>query len=133
LQSIIETIPMRIFWKDKNSRYIGCNSNFARDAGFNNVNEIIGKYDDDLAWQARADYYRAIDLEVMQLAVPKASYEELEKTVDGHEMILKSSKIPLRQDSGEVIGVLGIYEDITQIKKSEAEQIINRERLNFAL
>lgn len=133
LQSIIETIPMRIFWKDKNSRYIGCNSNFARDAGFNNVNEIIGKYDDDLAWQARADYYRAIDLEVMQRAVPKASYEELEKTADGHEMILKSSKIPLRQDSGEVIGVLGIYEDITQIKKSEAEQIINRERLNFAL
>jgi diguanylate cyclase (GGDEF)-like protein/PAS domain S-box-containing protein len=124
---------MRIFWKDKNSRYIGCNSNFARDAGFNNVNEIIGKYDDDLAWQVRADYYRAIDLEVMQLGVPKASYEELEKTADGHEMILKSSKIPLRQDSGEVIGVLGIYEDITQIKKSEAEQIINRERLNFAL
>ena len=133
LQSIIETIPMRIFWKDKNSRYIGCNSNFARDAGFNNVNEIIGKYDDDLAWQVRADYYRAIDLEVMQLGVPKASYEELEKTADGHEMILKSSKIPLRQNSGEVIGVLGIYEDITQIKKSEAEQIINRERLNFAL
>lgn len=59
LQLIIETIPMRIYWKDINSHYIGCNNKFARDAGLRHANEVTGKHDADLGWVAHNEDYRA--------------------------------------------------------------------------
>src|SRR5690606_29796689 len=61
LQTIIETIPMRIFWKDQESRFLGCNTAFAHDAGLESPEEIIGRTDYDLIWEKDADAYRADD------------------------------------------------------------------------
>ncbi len=121
LQSIIETIPMRVFWKDKNSRYLGSNTAFAKDAGKNHPNDIIGKLDQDLAWKTEAERYQADDNEVIRDGKAKIAFEEPQTTPAGKQIILRTSKVPLRSSTDQVIGILGVYEDITDRKKSENE------------
>ncbi len=61
LQSILDNIPQPVFWKDRNSVFLGCNRAFAIDGGLNDAAEIVGKTDFDLAWSGQADLYRADD------------------------------------------------------------------------
>ncbi|GAB4236793.1 MAG: hypothetical protein Kow00109_10450 [Acidobacteriota bacterium] len=116
LQLILDTVPVRIFWKDRNSVYQGCNRPFALDAGLEDPTEIIGKTDFDLGWAREADLYRADDARVMESGEPLIGYEEPQHTPDGGVRWLRTSKVPLRDDSGEIVGVLGTYEDITERK-----------------
>ena len=71
LQSVLDTIPVRVFWKDKDSRYLGCNSLFLKDAGIKLQEDIIGKEDTELPWKERAEFYRSDDSEVMQSDIAK--------------------------------------------------------------
>jgi PAS domain S-box-containing protein len=116
LQAIVENVPIRVFWKDVELRYLGCNIVFSRDAGMSCPEEIHGKDDFQLAWRDRAEQYRADDREVMHSGIPKLGYEERQTTPDGKTIWLRTSKVPLRDGNGTVIGVLGIYDDITQSK-----------------
>jgi PAS domain S-box-containing protein len=59
LQVVIDTAPMRVFWKDTESRYLGCNPAFAIDAGKSSPSEVIGRVHHDLAWSTQAEAYRA--------------------------------------------------------------------------
>ncbi|MBS4057346.1 MAG: PAS domain S-box protein [Bacteroidales bacterium] len=119
LQLVLNSIPQRIFWKDKNLNYLGCNNTFANDAGLNEPEELIGKNDYELSWKANADQYRADDTNVIQSGVPKVQFEEPQLKPDGHTMWLRTNKAPLFDKSGNIIGVLGTYEDISQAKKAE--------------
>ena len=121
LQTIIDTTPMRIFWKDKESRYLGCNPAFAMDAGLTHPREMIGKSDFELSWNAQAEIYRRDDQQVMNSEIPKSAYEEPQVTPDGRNIWLRTSKVPLRNNEKQVIGILGVYEDITERKQSEQE------------
>jgi len=121
LQAIINTSPVRIFWKDKELRYLGCNPAFAKDAGEARPDDLIGKNDYQLSWKAQAELYRADDRLIMDSGIPKLSYEEPQTTPDGHYIWLRTSKVPLRNKEHETIGVLGIYEDITESKHAEEE------------
>ena len=58
LEGIINAIPVSVFWKDKNLNYLGCNEIFARDLGFNDPKDIIGKNDYQLSSRDRAELYR---------------------------------------------------------------------------
>ena len=122
LQLIMDNIPQYIFWKDKESVYLGCNQNFATAAGLSNPNEIIGKTDYDLPWSKEdADFYRAVDQRVMQRNIPEVNFEEPQTMSDGLTKWLRTSKIPLKNTDGKVIGILGTYEDITQRKETELQ------------
>lgn len=121
LGEIIENIPVRIFWKDRECRYLGCNNAFALDAGLSAPDDIIGKDDFRLAWKEQAEIYRADDRSVMASGIPKLNYDEPQTTPDGRKIWLRTSKVPLRDESGNVTGILGIYEDITSRKKTELE------------
>ena len=118
-EGIINTIPVRVFWKDRNLIYLGCNEAFARDAGFENPNDLVGKDDFQLAWRDKADLYRADDRQVIESGDPKLSIEEPLLTSGGTLLSLLTNKIPLRNAQGEITGVLGTYMDITDRKKSE--------------
>lgn len=120
LQSVVEHTPMRVFWKDRSSCYLGCNSLFARDAGYESPGEIIGKTDFELGWRDHAESYRADDRLVMDCTTTKLGYEEPQTTPDGRTVWLRTSKVPLFEANQKVIGVLGIYEDITERKATEA-------------
>ncbi|MDD5365833.1 MAG: PAS domain S-box protein [Gallionellaceae bacterium] len=126
---IIETIPMRVFWKDRDLRYLGCNTLFAHDAGMADPDTMIGKTDFDMGWQDRAELYRADDRRVMDTNNPTLSYDEPQTTPDGGRIWLRTSKVPLRNEAHETIGVMGVYEDITESKL--AAQALEESELRF--
>jgi len=119
LQSVLDNIPARVFWKDQNSVYRGCNRLFAQDAGEKSPAEIIGKSDFDMAWAERAKLYMADDQRVMTHNRPKLNYEETQIQGSGKNQWLETSKIPLLDEKGEVQGILGTYQDITKRKEAE--------------
>lgn len=119
LQLVLDTIPVRVFWKDRDSVYLGCNKLFANDAGLEHPHELIGKTDYDMGWAEQADLYRADDKLVMESRNPKLNYEEPQTTPDGDKIWLETSKIPLTNNDGQVIGMLGSYSDITERKNSQ--------------
>ncbi|MFO7445212.1 MAG: PAS domain-containing protein [Ignavibacteriaceae bacterium] len=127
LQLILDTIPQRVFWKDKNLNYLGCNKEFAKDAGANSPEEMIGKSDYDYGWKNEAELYRNDDKKVMESNTPKINFEEAQTRPDKTVGWLKTSKVPLRDKDGNVIGILGTYEDITESKKSQ--EILQHERM----
>ena len=122
LDSVIQAAPVRVFWKDKTLRYLGGNDLFARDAGLEHAEELIGKSDFDLSWRDQAEDYQAADLEVLRSGTPKLNIEEPQTTPDGRTIFLHTSKVPLYNEDGSLIGVLGVYLDITDRKRAE-EQI----------
>ena len=119
LQTIVDTAPLRVFWKDRESRYLGCNPAFARDAGMDGAADLIGKDDYQLAWTAQADRYQADDRRVMANDEALLGYEQPQTTPDGGTIWLRTSKVPLHDRQGQVMGVLGISEDITEQKREE--------------
>jgi PAS domain S-box-containing protein/putative nucleotidyltransferase with HDIG domain len=132
LEDIIESIPIRVFWKDKELRYLGCNTLFAQDAGFSNPKELIGKTDLDMGWQEQARLYQEDDRRVIASGLSRLGYEEPQTTPDGQTLWLRTSKVPLHNDAHETIGVLGIYDDITQYKQMEEDLRLSESRLKEA-
>ncbi|MBF2016199.1 MAG: PAS domain S-box protein [Rivularia sp. T60_A2020_040] len=130
LQLAIDNVPHSVFWKDRNSVYLGCNRNFAEDAGINKPEDIVGKSDYDLPWtQEEADYYRKCDRQVMDNGIPEANIIETQLQADGNLFWLDTTKIPLRDNQGNVVGILGIYENITERKQlEESLKILEREQ-----
>jgi PAS domain S-box-containing protein len=118
-EGIINTIPMRVFWKDKDLVFLGCNKAFARDAGFLDPKDLVGKNDSQMSWRAQAELYRADDRQVIESGRPKLFIEEPQTTPDGKTITLLTSKLPLRNAQGEITGVLGTYMDITERKQIE--------------
>jgi len=119
LKGIINTIPVRVFWKDRNLNYLGCNSIFLKDAGLTDQNEIIGKDDYMMTWRNQAELYRSDDKEVIDSGNAKLNFEEPQTTPDGNNLILLTNKLPLRNSKGEISGLLGTYLEITERKQAE--------------
>ncbi len=129
LEGILDSIPARVFWKDKDLIYLGCNSAFARDAGFASSQEVIGKDDYQMGWRDQADLYRSADREVIEHGVSMLLYEEPQTSPTGDTITLLTSKLPLRSATGEITGVLGTYMDITEVKHMQA-QLAQSDRLS---
>ena len=119
LQSVLDTIPVRVFWKGLDSNYLGCNRPFALDAGLHSPEEIIGRNDFEMGWAEQAELYRSDDRLVMESGRPKLGYEEPQTTPDGGRIWLLTNKVPLVDAEGKIKGVLGTYEDITRSKEME--------------
>lgn len=124
LQTVLDTIPIRVFWKDRDSRYLGCNTLFARDAGEAGAAGVIGKLDAQLACRDHAAHYRSDDLAVMASGQHKLAYEEPQTTPHGENHWLRISKVPLRSLDQQIIGVLGVYDDITAAKRAQEEMLL---------
>ena len=118
LQTVIETLPMRVFWKDRDSRYLGCNTLFARDGAEHSPTSVVGKDDFQLGWRDQAELYRADDRRVMESGLARLLFEEPQTTPEGGAIWLRTSKVPLQSASGAIIGVLGVYEDITEERRT---------------
>lgn len=121
LQTILASIPVRVFWKDVNLRYLGGNAAFAADAGLSAPSLLVGQDDHALPWREQADGFRADDQWVIESGQAKLAYEEFLARPDGRKVWLQTSKVPLRNQQGEVLGVLGVYDDITVRKETEVQ------------
>jgi diguanylate cyclase (GGDEF)-like protein/PAS domain S-box-containing protein len=121
LSTVIDNLPIGIFWKGRNLRFLGGNSRFAKDAGRASAQELIGHDDLEVAEPDRALRYRQDDLEVLASGRPKLFFEERFVDQSGKPRWNRVSKVPLRDADGAVFGVLGIYDDISAQKRLEAQ------------
>ena len=128
LRTIIDTVPVRIFWKDKDSTYIGCNKLFAKDAGYEDQSSLIGKNDFELSWKNEAQGYIDDDQKVISTGKERLSYEEEQTQKNGKHIWVSTSKTPLLDENKEIVGVLGTYIDITEQKEAlfEIEKAKNK-------
>ncbi len=139
LEGIINSISVRVFWKNKDLVYLGCNLVFAQDAGFSDPKDLIGKDDFQMGWRDQAELYRSGDRQVMESGIPILLNEEPQTTPEGKTIILLTNKIPLKNAKGEIYGILGTSMNVTertaavqQIKlKNEELQKINAEKDKF--
>ncbi len=114
VENLIELLPFPIYWKDRQSRYVGCNSSFAKYAGWNTPGEVAGKTDFDMRWQEAADVHRAEDQFLIKNCAQKNARVEPEVAPGGSIAWMRTAKIPLRDHRQRVIGVLGFYYDVTE-------------------
>jgi PAS domain S-box-containing protein len=129
LEEVISHIPIYVFWKDREGRYLNCNQRFASVAGVGNRENIVGKTDYELLWRREdAELIRRNDFSVMTSGRPLLDVEETHLQADGGTATFLTSRVPLKGESGEVIGVLGICSDITRRKREEEELRESRDR-----
>lgn len=121
VNDILDSVPQSIFWKNKNSVYMGCNKVFAKMAGFNSPKEIIGKTDYDLPWpEEDTEKYLKDDREIIEKNTIRRNIEEHLYTAEGDDMIISTTKIPLLDINDQIIGILGVFDDITERIKSNS-------------
>ncbi len=118
LQAVLDNIPARVFWKDTDLRYLGCNPLFAQDAGFEKPEELLGKDDFAMTWRDQAELYRSDDRAIIDSGEPRLLFEEPQTTPSGGQIELLTSKVPLRDAQGAIVGVLGTYLDVTERKRA---------------
>jgi PAS domain S-box-containing protein len=117
-KTLTENIPVKIFHKDRSSVYVACNKNYADDLHIS-PEQIEGKTDYDFHPPDLADKYRQDDGRVMESGA--TSLFEEEYVLDSRRIIIQTVKTPLRDDAGKVIGILGVFRDISARKKAEDE------------
>lgn len=120
---LIENLPQRIFYKDKDSRYVSCNEIYARDLKIR-PDEIVGKTDYEFFPKALAEKYRADDRRIMH----SEKTEDIEEKyiIDGQELFVHTIKTPMRDEKGHMGGVLGMFWDITEKVAFQMESIRSR-------
>ncbi|MHC1760093.1 MAG: PAS domain S-box protein [Negativicutes bacterium] len=113
---LMDTIPMKIFYKDLNSVYIWCNDPYAKDLKIAAAS-IAGKTDYEFYREDLAEKYRVDDRRVMQ----NGEVEQLEESYvqDGQEAFIRTIKAPVKDAAGKVLGLLGIFTDITSSKLAQ--------------
>ena len=132
LQNIVNTVPIRIFWKDIDGVYRGANKLLLEDAQLDSLDELIGKTDFDMPWaDTEAQSYKDDDLKVINSGIAKINFEETQTTDDGEQLTVLTSKVPLRDINGKVIGALGTYSDITKMRNMEDELERQKQQLIF--
>ena len=118
LKSIIGALPHAVFWKDANSRYRGCNKKFAVLMGHDKPSQIIGKTDYDIEINKElADLYSKHYTEVMKTGIGLLNVEQTHQLPDGTEVDVLTSVVPLKDTTGKVTGVIGVFRQTAEIEK----------------
>jgi PAS domain S-box-containing protein len=118
LRSLIDTLPHMIWLKDPQGIYLACNHRFEQFFGASE-REIVGKTDYDFVDKPLADFFRAHDRAAMEKNGPSVNEEEIAFACDGHRELLETTKKPMRTAAGDLIGVLGIAHDISELRSKE--------------
>ncbi len=121
LAGILNSVPQSIFWKDRQSVYLGCNDVFAREVGLPGSAAVVGKTDFDLPFPREdAEAYRLDDQQVLGSGEPKRHILERMVRGDGQVRIVETTKVQLRDGQDAVYGVLGVFEDVTERENAGA-------------
>lgn len=122
LNSLVNTIPDAVFFKDRQGRIIRANQSMAKDAGFQDASELIGKTDQEV-WSGELHAETAIDEQrIMETGEPIVNKEEMPIAKGGDPRWVLVTKMPLFDADKEVIGLFGVARDITQIKLQELDR-----------
>ncbi len=118
IRGVVANIPGGVFWKDRAGVFLGCNEKFARDNGRATPGEVVGRTDRDLGYPAeQLAAFAAADRRVLETGEPVFNVEAPLAQADGSAGTALVSKAPLRDAAGAVVGVLGVYQDVTEAKR----------------
>ena len=132
LRTLIDNLPDFIFVKDRESRFLLINLAAARLVGMADPQEVLGKSEFDLHPHATAIRYSSRDQEVMQSGKSQVNIQESAIDPNGNRIDLLTTKVPLRDADGRVIGVIGIARNITARVRAETELLKARETAEAA-
>ncbi|TVQ63352.1 MAG: response regulator [Spirulina sp. DLM2.Bin59] len=128
LQTVLDTFPLAVFWKNCNLEYVGCNSKFVKSLGLDSPEAVIGKDDFDFYDDSEALTYRAVDRQVIESGLPILNVIKEVVFADGTLHWLEINKLALRDWCSNIIGVVGTFQDITDRKMSQIQlEKTNRE------
>lgn len=119
-RTLVNTIPDLIWLKDADGVFLNCNRTFERYFGAKEA-DIIGKTDYDFVDKELADFFREHDRKAMAAGKPSSNEEWITFADDGQRALLYTTKIPMHDVKGRLIGVLGVGRDITGLKRTEQE------------
>jgi diguanylate cyclase (GGDEF)-like protein/PAS domain S-box-containing protein len=120
LEAFLENIPDNVFFKDRDSRFIRISDAMATYFGLSDPSKAVGKSDADMFSAEHAREALADEQKIMLTGEPTVGREEKETWPDGHETWVLTTKVPLRNRRGQVIGTMGIARDMTERVQSEA-------------
>ncbi|MES9945603.1 MAG: PAS domain S-box protein [Candidatus Thiodiazotropha sp.] len=118
LRTLFQTLPDLIWLKDPEGKYLACNQNFERFFGAKE-DDILGKTDYDFLSEEQAEFFRAKDQAAIDAGESVSNKEWITFADDGHRALLLTTKCPIIDESGGLIGVLGIGRDITSLHQTE--------------
>ena len=131
--NLIDHVPAKIFWKNKDLIYQGCNDSFLKSLNLKSKKDIIGKSDFDLpVLKKDSEKFRADDMQVMLSKKAKLNIEESQVLSNGNIQHLLTSKVPIFDKKNNVIGIIAIYADITHLKNIERKLKITTKKAEAA-
>ena len=119
--TLMDTVPASVYFKDAESRFQRVNAAMGRRLGLSDVAEAIGKSDADFFDSEHATDARADEEEVFQTGRALIEKEELETAIGGSKTWVMSSKLPMVDRDGTIVGTFGISRDITASKRAEQQ------------
>ncbi len=114
LKSLMENLPDNIYFKDRDSRFLRISTAMAGWFGLESPDDALGKTDNDFFTEEHAAQARRGELDLMESGIPVLGLEEKETWPDGRTTWVSTSKLPLRDEDGDVVGTFGVSRDITQ-------------------
>ena len=120
LNHIIRIIPANVYWKDLNCVLLGGNLSHAKQAGFSDPKDVIGKTEHDFAWKESAEKIMENDRLIMASGIGR-QFEEKGLLSDGKMHTFLTCKAPVRDEKDTVIGLIGVSTDITEFKAIQDE------------
>lgn len=121
LRTLIDTVPDYIYIKDKEHKFVLSNIAHAHARGCSSSHEIIGKSDMDYFPSDLAAQFRTEEEQIFQTGIPLIDYEQPSKGFGSGFEWASSTKLPLKNLNGELIGLVGITRDITERKEYERQ------------
>lgn len=129
-QRVINHLPhYYTFWKDLDLRFLGGDERFCTKGGYASMEEMIGKTDYDCAWVKEADGFRNIDKMVLNQNLQSYTVIEQQTPADGKTVWLSTTKVAVNDDEGNVIGLVGVSDDVTE--KLQREKILKESENRF--
>jgi phosphoserine phosphatase RsbU/P len=119
LKTLMDNLPDHIYFKDRESRFIAVNRAMAALFGLEDPAEVLGKTDADLFAPEHAQAALRDEQEILRTGQPLVNMEEKETWPDGRETWVSTSKLPLRDPNGNIVGTFGLSRDITEKKRAE--------------
>lgn len=116
-QTMLSTVPVAIYKKNRWLEYEMGNDQFLKDAGISNLNDLIGKTDLDLPWgKDAAELMQADDMDIIENLEPQLNFENIIETADGETRAIRVRKVPIVNSDNTCTGILGAYVDVTKEK-----------------
>lgn len=121
LERVIDSVPGHVYWKDLNGVHLGCNINNAKAANLMQSKDIIGKTDYELSWKDRADQITASDKLVIEQQTEVITEDVIILPGKKRETTFLTQKMPLYDNNGKIIGIVGVSVNISELKETQKQ------------